>query len=44
MALYYSDRGLETWPEENRTSLMRDSVRDFRSDLKRLEFEREKLH
>lgn len=44
MVLYYSDRGLETWPQENRTSLMRDSVRDFRSDLARLAFEREKLH
>jgi len=44
MALYYSDRGIETWPEKNRTVLMSFTVRDFRADLQRLEFEREKLH
>lgn len=44
MDLYYSERGLETWPEKNRTSMMRSTVQDFRSDLDRLAFEREKLH
>lgn len=44
MALYYSERGIETWPEENRTFLMRSTVKDFRADLDRLRFEREKLH
>ena len=44
MALYYSERGAETWPEKNRTVIMRSTVQDFRSDLQRLEFEREKLH
>ena len=44
MALYYSERGVTMWPEKNRTVLMRLTVRDFRADLRRLEFEREKLH
>ena len=44
MALYYSKRGVTMWPEKNRTVLMRFTVRDFRADLLRLEFEREKLH
>ena len=44
MALYYSERGVNMWPEKNRTILMRFTVRDFRADLRRLEFEREKLH
>lgn len=44
MALYYSEQGLNTWPKQNRTVLMRLTLRDFRSDLQRLEFEREKLH
>ena len=44
MALYYSERGVATWPEKNRRVLMSGTVRDFRTDLQRLEFEREKLH
>ena len=44
MALYYSESGIETWTEKNRTVLMRDSVKGFRADIRRLEFEREKLH
>jgi len=44
MALYYSESGVTTWPEKNRTFLMRDAVKNFRQDLRRLEFEREKLH
>lgn len=44
MALYYSKRGIEMWSEKNRTVLMRLTVKDFREDLQRLEFEREKLH
>ena len=44
MALYYSESGVTTWPEKNRTVLMRGTVKDFRADLRRLEFEREKLH
>lgn len=44
MRLYYSERGVEMWPESSRTYLMRLAVRDFRSDVARLTFEREKLH
>jgi hypothetical protein len=44
MALYYSERGVETWPEGNRTFLMRSTAKDFQVDLDRLKFEREKLH
>jgi len=44
MALVYSERGLETWPQHNRTVLMRDTVRDFRSDLDELAAERKRLH
>ena len=44
MKLYYSKCGIETWPQKNRTIMMRLTVEDFRSDLERLEFEREKLH
>ena len=44
MALYYSEGGIETWPEKNRTFLMRSTVKDFRADLDRLRFEGEKLH
>ena len=44
MALYYSERGVTIWPMKNRTVLMRYTVNDFRADLRRLEFEREKLH
>ena len=44
MALYYSEQGVATWPMRNRTLLMRHTVNDFRADLQRLEFEKEKLH
>ena len=44
MVLYYSERGIEAWPAENRTLLMRSTVRDFRADLDRLRFERDRLH
>ena len=44
MALYYSERGVETWSRKNRRVLMRSTVNDFRADVRRLEFEREKLH
>jgi hypothetical protein len=43
MALYYSDSGVEIWPERNRTVLMRYKVKHFRADLDRLRFEKEKL-
>ena len=44
MALYYSEQGVATWPMKDRTFLMRHTVNDFRADLQRLEFEKEKLH
>ena len=44
MALYYSESGVTKWPAKNRRFLMRSTVKDFRADLQRLEFEREKLH
>jgi hypothetical protein len=44
MTLYYSEHGIESWPRENRTLLMRSTVKDFLADVDRLKFEREKLH
>lgn len=44
MGLYYSERGVGMWPEKNRTFLMHSTAKDFRADLERLKFEREKLH
>lgn len=44
MRLYYSEQGIETWPTENRTVLMRLTTKDFFEDLERLQFERKKLH
>ena len=44
MTLYYSERGVSTWPEKNRSGLMTSTAPDFLADLRRLEFEREKLH
>ena len=44
MALYYSERGVTLWSEENRTFLMHSTVKDIRADIGRLKFEREKLH
>lgn len=44
IALYYSERGVTHWPKKNRTFLMRDCVKNFQTDVQRLEFEREKVH
>ncbi len=44
MFMYYSERGLETWPKKNRDFLMRDTVERFFSDIRELEFEEKKLH
>ncbi len=43
MTLYYSDRGMEMWPERSRTCLMKDTVRDFRRELARVELERQRI-
>jgi len=42
MFLYYSPRGLETWPRANRDWLMREAVRRFHDSLQRVEFEQRK--
>ncbi len=44
MFLYYSQRGLETWPKKNREPLMTFSIDDFEKDVARVQFEEEKLH
>ena len=43
MFLYYSKRGIETWPKKSREWLMRDTIVRFYSDLKRIEFEEGKI-
>lgn len=42
--LYYSERGLQTWPKSNREWLMQDTIKRFIDDLKRVEFEESKIH
>ncbi len=44
MFLYYSKRGLETWPKSNRDWLMQDTIKEFYDDWKRIEFEESKIH
>lgn len=44
MAIYFSSRGVSTWPYINRVHLMRSEVEAFRRTLERLAFEREKLN
>lgn len=44
MFLYYSKRGLETWPKRNRDWLMQDTVKRFYDDMKRIGFEESKIH
>ena len=43
MFLYYSKKGLETWPKENRDWLMRDTIKRFYNDLERIRFEESKI-
>ena len=44
MFLYFSKRGLGTWPKRNRDWLMQDTIKRFHDDLKRIEFEESKIH
>ena len=44
MFLYYSKRGLETWPKRNRDCLMQDTIKRFFDDWKRIGFEESKIH
>jgi hypothetical protein len=44
MFLYYSKRGLETWPKSNRDWLMQGTIERFYDDWKRIELEESKIH
>jgi hypothetical protein len=44
MFLFYSEKGLATWPKENRDWLMRDTIKHFHEDRARMEFEQAKIH
>jgi hypothetical protein len=44
MFLYYSKRGLETWPKRNRDWLMQETIKRFYDDWKNIEFEESKIH
>ena len=44
MFLYYTKRGLETWPKSNREWLMQDTIKRFYDDWKRIKFEESKIH
>ncbi|MGB3905428.1 MAG: hypothetical protein WBB22_10930, partial [Anaerolineae bacterium] len=44
MFLFYSERGLEQWSSDTREWLMQTEVGRFWDQLKRLEFEEDKLH
>ncbi len=42
--LYYSVKGIKTWPQDNRRWLMANTIKRFYEDLRRVDFEEEKLH
>ncbi|MCH7658905.1 MAG: hypothetical protein IIB05_11390 [Bacteroidetes bacterium] len=44
ISLYYSKRGLETWPRNNREWLMQNTIKRYREELRKLDFEESKLH
>ena len=44
MFLYFSKRGLETWPKRNRDWLMQDTIKRFYNDMNRIRFEETKIH
>ena len=44
MFIYYSKRGLETWPKSNRDWLMQDTIKRFYDGWKGIEFEERKIH
>jgi len=44
MFLYYSKKGLETWPKHNRDWLMQDTIKRFYDDLEKIKFEESKIH
>jgi len=44
MFLYYSKRGLETWPKQNRDWLMQHTIKRFYDDWRRVKSEERKVH
>jgi len=44
MFLYYSKRGLETWPKRNRDWLMQDTTKRFYNVSESIRFEESKIH
>jgi len=43
MFLYYNKKGLETWPKQNRDFLMEDTIKRYKDDLERINFEKSKI-
>nr|CBH38629.1 hypothetical protein BSM_21060 [uncultured archaeon] len=44
MFIYYSERGLETWPKRNRDLLMQDDKKRFHEGIERIYIEESKIH
>ena len=44
ICIYYSQDGLKSWPAKNRKILVKMAIEDINKDLKRLEYEKEKIH
>lgn len=44
ISLYYSKKGLETWPQKNRERLMQNTIKRYQEELRKLEFEESKIH
>jgi len=44
MFLYFSKRGLERWPKQNRDWLMQDTIKRFYNDMERIRFEESRIH
>lgn len=42
--LYYSEKGLKTWPAQNRNVLMNLTIKRYYEDLERVKFEEKKIH
>ncbi|HEC76396.1 MAG TPA: hypothetical protein ENI33_03950 [Thermoplasmatales archaeon] len=44
MFLYFSKRGSERWPKQNRDWLMQDTIKRFYNDMERIRFEESRIH
>ena len=44
MFLYFSERGLELWPKQNREWLMQNTISLYKDDLAKVNFEEKKIH